>query len=100
MPYVVVKSVWFVAKRATIMLMNNNWFNPFFASDILPLTGIKYIYIYIYILTGIKIYIYIYIYQCFESGLLLQVGEEKKFLMEIESFKLDFHLGGMFVNNC
>ena len=57
----------------------------------------------------------------FESGLLLQVGEgkkipsgmccgsglmqvveekEKKIPVEIESFKLDFHLGGRIVNNC
>ena len=36
-----------------------------------------------------------------ESGLLLQVGEgKKKFPVEIESFKLDFHLGGRMVNNC
>ena len=34
------------------------------------------------------------------SSLLLQVGEgKKKILVEIESLKLDFHLGGMFVNN-
>ena len=29
-PHVVVKFVWFVAKRATIMPMNSNWFNPVF----------------------------------------------------------------------
>ena len=36
---------------------------------------------------------------CSGSGLLLQVGEGKKIPVEIESLKLDFHLGGMFVNN-
>ena len=71
------------------MPMNSNWFNPIFLYLMYSLP---------YILCS---YLYVARVMCSESGLLLQVGEgKKKFPVEIESFKLDFHLGGRMVNNC
>ena len=96
------------------MPMNSNYFNPVFLHLMYsPFDWYNNIYIYIYILC---LYLVVYYCPCDVFWIWFTVaGEEKKILvyycrwrkgggggilMEIKSLKLDFHWGGIFVNNC